>query len=221
MKFASIRQRVVDMSVLLADHGYFAATGGNLALRVDDEHIVVTPSAVDYYQMGPEDICVLRLSDLAKMDGERKPSVESGMHAQVLRHRRDCLASIHTHQPAASALSLLGRSVRVESAEHRALLGPEIRIAGYAPSGTRWLSSKLQRVLRPDINAYLLLTHGAICCGPSPEHALHAIAALEALAVSHLRALIAARAASNGAEQAALQKLIATLDANPVQELTA
>jgi L-fuculose-phosphate aldolase len=46
MKFQGIRQRVVDMSVMLADHGYFAATGGNLALRVDDEHIAVTPSAV-------------------------------------------------------------------------------------------------------------------------------------------------------------------------------
>jgi len=221
MKFPSIRQRVVEMSVLLADHGYFAATGGNLALRVDDEHIVVTPSAVDYYRMEPEDICVLRLSDLAKVDGERKPSVETGMHAQVLRQRKDCQASIHTHQPAASALTLLGQPLTVHNAEHRALLGPQVLIAGYAPSGTRWLSSKLQRVLRQDVNAYLLRTHGAICCGSSPERALHAIAALEALACAHLRERIAARAASAGPEQAALQKLIATLDANPIQELIA
>jgi L-fuculose-phosphate aldolase len=221
MKFAAIRQRVVDMSVLLADHGYFAATGGNLALRVDDEHIVVTPSAVDYYQMGSEDICVLRLSDLIKVDGERKPSVETGMHAQVLRYRKDCQASIHTHQPAASALSLLGKPVMVANAAHRALLGPQIVIAGYAPSGTRWLSGKLRRVLRQDVNGYLLRTHGAICCGTSPERALHAISALEALAITQLRERIAARAMSSGPEQAALQKLIAILDANPVQELTA
>jgi L-fuculose-phosphate aldolase len=221
MKFATARQRVVDMSVLLADHGYFAATGGNLALRVDDEHIVVTPSAVDYYQMEPQDTCVLRLDDLVKVDGERKPSVESGMHARLLRHRKDCQASIHTHQPAASALSLLDLPIPVQRAEHRDLLGPEIRIAGYAPSGTRWLSSKLQRVLRDDINGYLLRTHGAICCARTPERALHAISALEALAVAQLRERIAARAAASGPEQAALQTLIATLDANPVQELTA
>jgi L-fuculose-phosphate aldolase len=221
MKFLPFRQRVVEMSVLLADHGYFAATGGNLALRVDGEHIAVTPSAVDYYQMGPEDICVLRLGDLAKVDGERKPSVETGMHAQVLRHRTDCVASIHTHQPAASALSLLGKPVTVQNEAHRALLGPQILIAGYAPSGTRWLSSKLQHVLRQDVNAYLLRTHGAICCASSAEQALHAISALEALAMAHLRERIAARIASAGPEQAVLQKLIATLDANPVQELIA
>ncbi|RDS84004.1 class II aldolase/adducin family protein [Dyella psychrodurans] len=221
MKFESIRRRVVEMSVLLADHGYFAATGGNLALRADDEHIVVTPSAVDYYQMGPEDICVLRLRNLSKVDGERKPSVESGMHAQLLRKRTDCCASIHTHQPAASALTLLGQPLPVQRANHQALLGPQVLIAGYAPSGTRWLSSKLTRVLRPDVNAYLLRTHGAICCGASPERALQAIAALEALATAYLRERIAARAALATPEQGALRKLIATLDAHPVQELIA
>jgi L-fuculose-phosphate aldolase len=221
MKFPSIRRRVVDMSVLLADRGYFAATGGNLALRVDEEHIVVTPSAVDYYQMGPEDVCVLRLRDLVKVDGERKPSVETGMHAQLLRRRKDCLASIHTHQPAASALSLLGQPVSVQRAEHQALLGPHVLIAGYAPSGTSWLSSKLRRVLRQDVNAYLLRTHGAICCGTSAERALQAIAALEALAVAYLRERIAARATLAAPEQAVLRKLIATLDAQPVQELIA
>jgi L-fuculose-phosphate aldolase len=221
MRFESIRRRVVDMSVLLADRGYFAATGGNLALRADDEHIVVTPSAVDYYQMGPQDICVLRLRDLAKVDGDRKPSVETGMHAQLLRKRTDCQASIHTHQPAASALTLLGQPLSVQDSEQRALLGPQVLIAGYAPSGTSWLSGKLSRVLREDVNAYLLLTHGAICCGTSTERALHAIAALEALATAHLRERIAARAALATPEQAALEKLIAALDAHPVQELIA
>lgn len=221
MKFETIRRRVVDMSVLLADRGYFAATGGNLALRADDEHIVVTPSAIDYYQMGPEDICVLRLRDLSKVDGERTPSVESGMHAQLLRKRTDCLASIHTHQPAASALTLLGQPIPVQGAEQQALLGSQVLIAGYAPSGTSWLSSKLTRVLRPDVNAYLLRTHGAICCGTNPERALQAIAALEALATAYLRERIAARAALATPEQSALRKLIAALDAHPVQELIA
>jgi L-fuculose-phosphate aldolase len=219
MKFQGIRQRVVDMSVMLADHGYFAATGGNLALRVDDEHIAVTPSAVDYYQMGPADVCILRLRDLAKVDGDRKPSVETGMHAQVLRARPDCHASIHTHQPAASACTLLGQSLPVLRLEHRALLGPEVLIVGYAPSGTSWLSKKLARKLRPDVQCYLLRTHGAICCGSSAEQTLRAIVALEALAVDHLRDRIANRADQPLAQQAVLLKLIATLDAHPVQEM--
>ena len=199
MKFQALRQRVVDMSVLLADRGYFAATGGNLALRADDTHIVVTPSATDYYQMVAADVCVLQLHDLVQVDGDRKPSVETGMHAKVLHRRGDCQASIHTHQPAASACTLLGVNLPVTDAEQRRLLGSEVLAVRYAPSGTRWLSHLLARTLRADVNAYLLRTHGAICCAPSSSQALQAIAALEALATDYLRQRIAQRAAAPAA----------------------
>jgi L-fuculose-phosphate aldolase len=220
MKFQALRQRVVDMSVMLADRGYFAATGGNLALRADEEHIVVTPSATDYYQMSAADVSVLRLNDLVQVDGERKPSVETGMHAKVLRRRGDCQASIHTHQPAASACTLLGINMPVTQPEQRLLLGSEVLAVRYAPSGTGWLSSLLAKTLRPDVNAYLLRTHGAICCAPSPRQALQAISALEQLATDYLRQRIAAQAAQNTPQQNALQHLIAILDANPVPEMS-
>jgi L-fuculose-phosphate aldolase len=220
MKFQALRQRVVDMSVLLADRGYFAATGGNLALRADEEHIVVTPSATDYYQMGAADVCVLQLRDLTQVDGDRKPSVETGMHAKVLRTRGDCQASIHTHQPAASACTLLGLSLPVTLPEQRALLGHEVVAVGYAPSGTGWLSHKLAKALRPDVNAYLLRTHGAICCAPGPKQALQAIAALEALATQYLRQRIAEQAAQGASRQTELRHLIAILDANPIPEMS-
>lgn len=219
MMFKDMRQRVVEMSVMLADHGYFAATGGNLALKADDEHIVVTPSATDYYQMAAADVCVLRLRDLAKVDGDRKPSVETGMHARLLRIRRDCRASIHTHQPIASACSLLGQPLPVHGADDRALLGSEVRVVGYAPSGTAWLSRKLAKTLQPHVNAYLLRTHGAICCGTSPGNTLRAISVLERVALDYLRTRIATRAAQPSAQQAALQQLLATLEAQPIQDL--
>lgn len=221
MKFQTERQRVVDVSRALADRGYFAATGGNLALRIDDELIAVTPSATDYQAMEAADVCVLRLADLSKVEGERRPSVESGMHAQVLRARRDCHASVHTHQPAASACTLLGKALVVDDAEHRRLLGPTVPLVGYAPSGTGWLSGKLGRALRPDINAYLLRTHGAICCGSSLDTALQALVALETLALEQLRARIAARLADKRAPAVALRHLLDTIEAHPVQDVIA
>ncbi len=218
MKFQGIREQVVRMSVMLADHGYFAATGGNLALRVDDTHIAVTPSAVDYYQMGPEDVCILRLDGLARVDGERKPSVETGMHARVLLARPDCHASIHTHQPMASACTLIGKPLPVTQPEHRELLGASVPIVGYAPSGTSWLSKKLAKALKPDANAYLLRTHGAICCGVNAEQALRGIAALEAVAKAYLRGRIATRAAQMP-QETALQHVLATLDSELTRDM--
>ena len=93
----SIRQSVVELCLELSRRGHFSGTGGNIALRIDAEHIAVTPSATDYLTMVADDICVLRLSDLQQVAGARAPSVESGLHAKVLRARPDANASIHTH----------------------------------------------------------------------------------------------------------------------------
>ena len=131
------RRAVLEACHSLVERGFLAGTGGNVALRVDDELFAVTPSATDYLAMSPEDICVLRLRDRGRVAGERTPSVESGLHARLLLSRPGCRASVHTHQPLASAVSLLSRPLPVTDRAHRELLGHEIPCAGYAPSGTR------------------------------------------------------------------------------------
>ena len=111
----ALRQTVVDLCHRLSQRGHFSGTGGNIALRVDAERIVVTPSATDYQTMTAADVCVLRLSDLRQLEGVRPPSVESSLHARVLRARPDVQASIHTHQPVASACALDRKSTRLNS----------------------------------------------------------------------------------------------------------
>jgi L-fuculose-phosphate aldolase len=208
MNTATTRQQVVDLCRELAMHGYFAATGGNVALRIDSELLAVTPSATDYYTMRSEDVCVLRLADLRQIEGNSPPSVETGLHARLLRARPDCNCSIHTHQPVASACALLGKPLEVLDPERRHLLGARIAMVGYAPSGTRWLAAKLAKAIRPDVNAYLMRNHGAVCCGPDAYSTMARIAALESLAAEHLRALIRARADANATVRPVLQRLL-------------
>lgn len=63
MMFDATRKTVVDTCRILADQGFLAGTAENVALRADDSHFAVTPSAADYYAMSPEDVCTVRLSD--------------------------------------------------------------------------------------------------------------------------------------------------------------
>lgn len=206
----AIRQRIVDLCVQLSHRGHLAGTGGNIALRIDAERFAVTPSATDYLAMTADDVCVLRLHDLSRLESERAPSVESGLHARVLRARPEVQASIHTHQPVASACALLGRPLEVPAALQPSL-GARVPVVGYAPSGTGWLSSKLARVLRPDLNAYLMFNHGVLCCGTSVDAAVQAVEDLEALARAHLRQLIARRAEREPALQPALWRVTTAL----------
>ncbi len=212
MLAAEQRQRAVDACVLLSRRGYFAATGGNLAVRIDAETFAVTPSATDYLTMTAADICVVRLTDLARVEGERAPSVETGLHARVLRRRPDVHCSIHTHQPVASACALLGKALAVDEPELRRSLGARVPLVGYMPSGTGLLSFLVGRALRPDINAYLMRNHGALCCGKTIEAAMQAVEDLERLSREHLRRRISARAQASPQLAAALRDAVAALE---------
>ena len=193
MNFDQARCEVIATCLELAEKGYLAGTGGNVACRIDDEHFAVTPTATDYYAMSPEDICVLRLDDLAQIEGDRRPSIEYKLHAHVLRVRRDCRASIHTHQPIASAYTLL----EIHHPHHQIILGKKAAFVGYAPSGTNWLASKLRKTLRPEINAYLMRNHGALCCGPTLGATVARVVALESACATFFRDAINHREVSD------------------------
>jgi L-fuculose-phosphate aldolase len=143
--------------------------------------------------MSASDVCILKLADLSVVEGDRDPSVETSLHARVLRARKDVRCSIHTHQPIASACALLGKELDVPP-EFRRSLGRRIPVAGYAPSGSGLLSRLLGRRVRSDVNAYLMLNHGVLCCGSSPEEAMQTVEDLESLARAHLQRRIVARA---------------------------
>ncbi|MCW0452123.1 MULTISPECIES: class II aldolase/adducin family protein [Xanthomonas] len=207
------RARVVALCVDLSRRGYLAGTGGNVALRLDAERFAVTPSAIDYLAMRAEDICVVRLADLRQLDGAATPSVETGLHAQVLRRRPDVACSIHTHQPVASACALLGAALAVEDPALQAAIGTRVPMVGYFPSGTGLLAWLLARQLRPSSNAYLMRNHGVLCCGRSLEQAVAAVDALEQLARDHLARRIERRALHDAGLAAPLRAVLTALEA--------
>jgi len=188
MTFRPAREQVVRTCIELADLGYLAGTGGNVALRVDAEHFAVTPSAVDYGSMTPEDIGIVRLSDTTQVSGRRPASVEAGLHASVLRARPDTEACIHTHQPVASAYSLLGRALVVRGENHRHELGTHVPHVEYAPSGTAWLAIRVGGVFEGGSVACLMRNHGIVCVGRDTREAVRRVRALEAECAERLLA---------------------------------
>jgi len=179
MMFEQARADLVDTCVAMADAGFLAGTGGNLALRVDPEHFLVTPSATDYYAMGAEDICVMRLANTGQVEGDRMASVESGLHTRVFRARPDCAVSVHTHQPIASAYTLLDRPLEIHKQDARRLLGNAVPCVAYAPSGTEELARLVAGAFDAVTHACLMRNHGVVCVGRDMDEARARVAALE------------------------------------------
>ena len=206
--FLNERQEVADMCRRFADHGYFAGTGGNIGLRLDGRHFAVTPTATDYETMQAEDVVILRLDTLEQVEGDRKPSVEKGLHQRMLNAYPERRASVHTHQPIASAVALLHETLPWPAGSPP-VLGRHIGLVPYRPSGTGMLVRALGRALEPDIFAYLLASHGVICATATLEDAADAVRGIEAAAARHLRA----RIERNGPADGTIWQMIAeTLD---------
>jgi len=185
-QFTVQKQLVLESCLTLSRSGYLAGTGGNLALRLNDELFAVTPSGADYFALEPEDICVVRLADLRQVEGGLKPSVESGMHAAMLRYKGAMNASVHTHQPLASAIALLNIDLPLSDHDDLQALGQQVAIVPYAPSGTGFLVRNLKRRLNPIDHAYLLKNHGVICAATDMAQAIINVGRIEAAAARFL-----------------------------------
>ena len=142
--FDPFKQQIVATARLLVEKGIFKGTAGNLSVRVAGQPaFAITPSNYDYMQMTPADVCVLDWQAQV-LEGERKPSVESGMHAAVYQTRPDVNAVIHTHQVYASALALINAPIPALFDEQVRFLGRSVEIIPYAPSGTAFLKTQRQ-----------------------------------------------------------------------------
>jgi L-fuculose-phosphate aldolase len=191
-KNTKAKHAVLETCLKLSEEGFLPATGGNIALRVTQRTFAVTPSAMQYRAMSADDICILDLTTLERLEGSSKPSVESGIHACFLRLRSDFTASIHTHQPLASAVSLLNVSL-LTNADERKALGDTIPVVPYAPSGTGFLLRAFRKCFRADVAAYLLRNHGLVCGGPTLDKACENTRLVEQVAARFLSARIRSR----------------------------
>jgi L-fuculose-phosphate aldolase len=162
---------------------------------LEPDRVVVTPSGVRYDAM--------TVADLVEVDpagrvvaGRRAPTSELAMHLAMYRHGGDgaehggadtepdgighgeaVRAVVHTHSPAATAVSTL---VTELPSIHYALagMGGPVRVAAYATFGTPQLAAAATAAMLGR-SACLLANHGALTVGASLEDALERAEVLE------------------------------------------
>jgi len=189
ISFLDAKQAIVSTAQYLTQKGFLSATGGNLSLRIAGQNaFAITPSNYDYMKMLPEDICILGM-DLNRIEGDRKPSVESAMHAAIYQARGDVNAVIHTHQVYPSTLAIINAPIPALYDEQVRFLGRSVEIIPYAPSGTGSLKNQVARHVRDHHNAYMMANHGALVFGTDMERAVHNVEVLEKCALAYLLAL--------------------------------
>ncbi|HHY88514.1 MAG TPA: L-fuculose-phosphate aldolase [Chloroflexi bacterium] len=186
MRLQAEREAVAEYGRKLITSQLSTGTGGNLSVYNRAEGLIaISPSGMDYFAIRPEDVVVVDL-DGCVVEGSRKPSSELRFHLDLMRHRPDVNAVVHTHQVYATTLACLRREL---PAVHYlvAFSGNKVPLADYATYGTQELSDNILRAIGP-YNACLMANHGLVTVGPDLPSAFATAEVLELSARLYIQA---------------------------------
>jgi L-fuculose-phosphate aldolase len=134
-------------------------SGGNLSVKDSEGNIWITPSGGDKGKYLPEEI--LKISPNGKVIGDKKPSMETGIHWSILTDRPEFKAVVHAHPPALVAISLLHQLPETMMLPWVATQVRGIKLAEYGCPGSEELRENVAKEFRTGINTAILANHGA------------------------------------------------------------
>lgn len=194
-----LRAAIVAIAREMNALGINRGRSGNVSARIDGG-CLITPSALPYDEMEPEDIVVVDKDGVAS--GRRTPSTEWRFHRDIYAARTEAAAIVHAHSPFATTLACLDRGIPAFHYMIAVAGGTDVRCASYATFGTQQLSDAALHAL-DGRKACLLAHHGMIALGDSLTAALALAVEVESLAEMYWRALQIAEPTILSAEEMA------------------
>lgn len=158
-----LRSKIIDIGKKMAWDDLVQGTWGNISVKLNDEEMLVTPSAMDYFSIRPEDIVKIKISTLEYDRLQRVPTSESKIHAAVYMNHPEANAVIHTHSNGCSVFAAAHAGFRIDAPELKDIIG-NVNITDYAPTGTIELAERVLEKL-VDSHACIIANHGALFYG--------------------------------------------------------
>lgn len=180
-----LRREMVEIGQRLYERGLIVAAEGNIAVRLADGNILITPSGMCKGRMAPEDLVVIDPAG-KKRQGTRSASSEWQMHTTALAQRPDIAACVHAHPPYATAFAVAGIPLaECVLPEVIATLG-SVPLAPYATPSTPGVGQSIETYL-DRYDAFLLKNHGVLTLAADLETAFRKMETVERLAqIVHL-----------------------------------
>lgn len=174
----ALRQLVKDSGVRLLEENLVQGTWGNISVRLDADHMLVTPTGLDYNHLTPEDMPIVQISDPSVWSGGKKPTSERKIHAAVLAARPDVGACIHSHPVFATVMASCRMPLPAFTQELRRTMGADVPVGAYGLPGTKKLMQGTVDAMKGR-NACFMANHGVFCVGKTMDEAFHVLRVLE------------------------------------------
>jgi len=185
------KQSLIDCALQMKECRLITLCGGNVCIRLDDGNIAVTPSGLDYEIMTTDDICIVDI-DGNRVEGHRRPTSDLDAILHIFRVMPWVNATIHTHQPYATALGLVTDVFPSCLVSQIDALRGDVPVAPFTPSSDKGMGLLTEEYFNGSL-AVILRGHGVMAFGPSLQVALYAAAYLEEASQTYLAALATGR----------------------------
>lgn len=184
-----LKEEVCQQNRELPLNGLVVGSGGNVSGRDPESGLVVIkPSGVSFSMLSPDQMAVVDLDGNA-VEGKLKPSVDTGIHLHVYRHRGDVRGICHTHSPYATSFAARGERIPAVLTPITHILGRDVPCSDYATPGEVETGQAIVDASEGGW-AVLVKAHGVFTMGKSAtEAASIALYIEEAAKTTHLAML--------------------------------
>lgn len=180
------RKLICEIGRRIYERDMVAANDGNITVKLDDNHILATPTGVSKGYMTPEMMSVLSLDGTVTKCGTIKPSSEVKMHLRIFNENPSVGACVHAHPVNATCYAITGEWLDAPIFAESAIQLGVVPVAPYAIPGTQEVPDSVAPFAK-DYNCCLLSFHGALTWGADLMQAYYRMEALEHFAMIYTR----------------------------------
>ncbi|GAB5510497.1 MAG: L-ribulose-5-phosphate 4-epimerase [Hyphomicrobiales bacterium] len=184
-----LKEEVCAQNLELPANGLVVGSGGNVSGRDQETGLVVIkPSGVKFSKLTPDTMVVVDL-DGHVIEGQAKPSVDTGIHLYIYRHREDVFGVAHTHSPYATSFAARGERIPAVLTPITHMIGRDVPCSRYATPGEVDTGEAIIEAAEGGM-AVLVKAHGVFTMGKSATEAASVAMYLEEAAkTTHLAML--------------------------------
>ena len=179
----ALRQEVCEQNLELPKNALVVGSGGNVSGRDPNTGlIVIKPSGIKFAKLTPQTMVVVD-PDGTVIEGTLKPSVDTGIHLHIYRHRPDIFGITHTHSPYATSFAARGERIPAILTPITHMLGRDIPCSRYATPGDTDTGQAIIEAANGG-HAVLVKAHGVFTMGTSATQATSIATYLEEAAMT-------------------------------------
>jgi L-fuculose-phosphate aldolase len=145
---------------MLHQRGYVAATDGNLSVRLDEERILATPTAMSKGALRAADMVIVDPAG-RQVAGRHRVSSEILMHLLIYKLRPDVRGIVHAHLCTATGFAAAGIALNQPLVCEVVIGLGSIPLARYGTPGTSELCESLEPLI-PQYDGILMSNHGVV-----------------------------------------------------------